>query len=247
MLFFKSKKPVLKDLIPDNYVDIHSHLLPGIDDGAQTIEDTKFLIDGLKKIGFNKFITTPHTFSGFWDNTKQGIESKLKETKELLLSESISCNLNAASEYLLDDHFLELVKRKEVLTLKDNFVLVEMSYLNAPIHLYDILFEMQVEGYKPILAHPERYTFYHNNFKEYEKLKNVGVLFQLNLLSTVGYYGKNVLQTADKLLGNNLIDYVGSDVHHQKHLEAFDKKIGIKNTALLENAISKNIFFNQKE
>ncbi len=243
MLSFFKSKPVLKDIIPNNYVDIHSHILFGIDDGAKTIEDTEYLTSELQKIGFKKFITTPHTFNGFWDNTKDGILAKEKETLELLSSKNISISLKAASEYLIDDHFVSLFKKGEILTLKDNLVLVEMSYLNAPINLYDILFDLQVAGYKPVLAHPERYLFYHKNFDEYKKLKNAGCYFQLNMLSTVGYYGNEVTETAKKLLEKGLYDFTGSDVHHQKHIKAFENKVLFKDTKVLEEVIRNNNFF----
>lgn len=241
MIFFKKNKPILKDFFQDNFTDIHSHLLPSIDDGAQSIEDTKKLIEGLQNIGFKNFITTPHTFSGIWDNTKEGILLKEKETNTFLKDKNIS--LKAASEYLLDDHFASLFKKGEILTLKDNLVLVEMSYLNAPIHLYDLLFDLQVAGYKPVLAHPERYLFYHKNFDEYRKLKNAGCYFQLNLLSTVGYYGSEVAEAAKKILEKGLYDFSGSDVHHNKHLKAFENKVLIKDTNALKEVIKNNSFF----
>lgn len=243
MLSIFKSKPTLKDLIIDDFADIHSHLLPGIDDGAKDIEETLYLVNSLKDFGFKSFITTPHTFSGFYDNTKAGIQQTEAETKKILKENNINNSFKAASEYLLDDHFISLCKSGEVLTLKDNLVLVEMSYLNAPIHLYDLLFEMQVAGYKPVLAHPERYRFYHKNLDEYKKLKNAGCHFQVNLLSTVGYYGNEVMQAADQLLKNNLIDFVGSDVHHRKHIESFSKKIEIKETENLKSAIANNQFF----
>lgn len=243
MLFLKKNKPALKDLIPDNYVDIHSHLLPGIDDGAQTFEDTLFLISELKKMGFSKCITTPHIFSGIWDNTKEGIQATEVKTVADLKENKIIIPIQAASEYLMNDHFVSLFKKGEILTLKDNYVLVEMSYLNPPIQLYEIIFDLQVAGYKPVLAHPERYAFYHGNFNEYVKLKNAGCLFQINLLSTVGYYGKEVAETAKKLLKAGLIDFTGSDVHHKKHIESFDKKIIIKDLQPLKEAILNNQFF----
>ncbi|SHJ00526.1 tyrosine-protein phosphatase [Flavobacterium terrae] len=241
MIFFKKNKTLLKDLIPNDYVDIHSHLIPGIDDGAKTIDDTKYLISELQKIGFKKFITTPHTFTGFWDNTKEGILEKEKETNLMLAENNIL--LKAASEYLLDDHFASLFKKGDLLTLKDNLVLVEMSYLNAPIHLYDLLFDLQVAGYKPVLAHPERYLFYHKNFDEFKKLKNAGCYLQLNLLSTVGYYGNEVAETAKKILEKGLYDFSGSDVHHQKHIKAFENKILLKDTKTLEEVLKNNEFF----
>jgi protein-tyrosine phosphatase len=238
MLFFNKPKIILKDLIPDNHIDIHSHLLPGIDDGAQTIDDTLFLLESLKKMGVSNFITTPHIFSGIWDNTKDKIQALEVETNS-----NNNTIFKAAAEYLMNDHFISLFQKGEILTLKDNYVLVEMSYLNPPIQLFDIIFELQVAGYKPVLAHPERYTFYHNNFDQYQKLKNVGCLFQLNLLSTVGYYGREVTQTAEKLLQKGLIDFVGSDVHHKKHIDSFDNKILIKDLQPLKEAFLNNQFF----
>lgn len=243
MIFFNKHKAILKDLIPDNHIDIHSHLLPGIDDGAQTINDSIFLINELKNMGVAKFITTPHIFNGFWDNTKEKIETLETETVSNLVSNNINLPISAAAEYLMDDHFVSLFKKGEILTLKDNYVLVEMSYLNPPIQLYDIIFDLQVAGYKPVLAHPERYLFYHNNFNEYLKLKNAGCLFQLNLLSTVSYYGEEVAEAAKKLLSKGLIDFVGSDVHHKKHIESFDKKVVLKDLQPLKEVITNNQFF----
>ncbi|MBN8641832.1 MAG: histidinol phosphatase [Flavobacteriales bacterium] len=240
MLFFKKSTPILSDLFPDDYVDIHSHLLPGIDDGAKNIEDTRNLINSLKQIGFSKFITTPHVISGIWDNTSNSIASKLEETK-LLLNET---KLKAAAEYMIDSFFFDRIKEDEkLLPLKENYVLIEMSYLNAPIQLYDIIFEIQVQGYKPILAHPERYLFYANNFDEFYKLKKSGCLFQLNLLSTTGYYGIGVTKIAQKLLDANLYDFVGSDVHHQKHIKSLSTKLILKNHQNLVPLIANNSFF----
>jgi protein-tyrosine phosphatase len=243
LIFFKKKQIILQDLIQDNYIDIHSHLLPGIDDGAKDIEDTQFLIHSLKDMGVSKFITTPHTFAGIWDNTKSNIESVAKETISILNKNSFNVPIQVASEYLLDDHFVSLIHKGEILTLKENYVLVEMSYINPPIHLYDIIFDLQIAGYTPVLAHPERYSFYHKNFDEYKKLKNAGCLFQLNLLSTVGYYGGEVSETAKKLLNAGLINYVGSDVHHKKHIESFAKAVVLKDLQPLKEAIKNNQFF----
>ena len=243
MFFFKKNKTLLKDIIPSDFADIHSHLLPGIDDGAKDIQETLYLVNSLKSFGFESFTTTPHTFSGFYDNTKAGIQQVEAETKKVLTENSIDNSFKAASEYLLDDHFISLCKKGEILTLKDNLVLVEMSYLNAPIHLYDLLFEMQLAGYKPVLAHPERYMFYHKKLDEYKRLKNAGCHLQLNLLSTVGYYGNEVMQVADQLLKNNMVDFVGSDVHHKKHIDAFSNKIEIKEIDNLKSAIQNNQFF----
>jgi protein-tyrosine phosphatase len=243
VIFFNKKKPFLKDLIPNDFIDIHSHLLPGIDDGANTIEDSLRLINVLKDIGFSEFITTPHVIKNVWDNSRIIIEETLKSTCNSLTSNNITNSFKAAAEYMLDESFRNLFEDGNLLTLKENYVLVEMSYLNPPLNLYDIIFNLQVSGYKPVLAHPERYNFFHSNVNEYKRLKKVGCLFQMNLLSSVGYYGPEVAKAADYLLENKMIDFVGSDVHHDKHLSFFEKKIVLKNLDPLKEALQNNIFF----
>ncbi|PJJ11098.1 tyrosine-protein phosphatase YwqE [Flavobacterium sp. 1] len=239
---FKSK-PTLKDLIPDNHVDIHSHLLPGIDDGAKTFEDSLRLTQKLLSFGFTQFITTPHIIQHVWDNTLEQILANKANTVKELEKNSINIPFCAAAEYLMDDQFVRLFQSGELLTLKDNYVLVEMSYINPPIHLYNILFDLKIAGYIPVLAHPERYLFYHNNFNEYVKLKKAGCLFQLNLLSTVGYYGNSITKIAENLLKKGMYDFVGSDVHHNNHLAAFQLKVQLKDLLPLKEIISNNQFF----
>ena len=243
MLFFSKSKPYLKDLISSGTVDIHSHLLPGIDDGAKNIDETIFLISKMKEIGFTKIITTPHIITNIWDNNENTIIDKHIETSGLIKETIENNHFNVAAEYMLDSYFFKRLNTEKLLTLKDNYILIEMSYLSPPIQLYDIIFEIQLSGYKPILAHPERYTFYINNYKEFEKLKNSGCLFQLNLLSTVNYYGEIVGKQTEKLLKNNMYDFVGSDIHHENHIKAFERKIETKSIKELEKVILKNSIF----
>ncbi|TDD98794.1 tyrosine-protein phosphatase [Flavobacterium cellulosilyticum] len=239
---FKSK-PALKDLIPDNYVDIHSHLLPGIDDGARTFKDTLRLTQALMDLGFSEFITTPHSIQHVWDNSTSDIKKSETSTLLELEKNKITVPFRAASEYMMDDQFVKLFKEGDLLTLKKKHVLVEMSYINPPIQLYTILFDLQVAGYIPVLAHPERYIFYNQNFEHYQKLKNAGCLFQLNLLSVVGYYGEGIANIADKLLQKGMYDFTGSDVHHDKHVASFNEKIKLKDWMPLKEAISNNQYF----
>lgn len=245
MIFF-TKKTVLKDLIPDNHIDFHSHILFGIDDGAKTFDDSLLLTKSLMGFGVAQIITTPHIIQHVWENNRSTITEREKQVVHLLGENQIHIPFKAAAEYLMDDHFVKLFKSEPLLTLKDNYVLVEMSYINAPIQLYDILFDLQVAGYKPVLAHPERYLFYHKNFNEYQKLKKAGCLFQLNLLSVAGYYGAAVFEVAKKLLAEGMIDFVSSDAHHKKHIEAFDGKVAIKDLAPLKLAMANNQLFKQE-
>jgi tyrosine-protein phosphatase YwqE len=194
-------------------------------------------------MGFSKCIVTPHTLPEIWENTSEGITATFNSTK-LQLEEPLNNMLyRAASEYMINESFLQRLQTEPLLTLKDNYVLIEMSYLNPPLALKEIIFEIQLKGYQPLLAHPERYLFYHNNTKMYETLKKLEVQFQLNLLSSVGYYGSSVAKTTDFLLKENFIDFVGSDVHHLRHVNSFENKIIIKSEKQLKVAMDKNSFF----
>ncbi|QTE22530.1 tyrosine-protein phosphatase [Polaribacter cellanae] len=228
MLFLKKKTIPLTDFFSDNFIDIHSHLLPGIDDGAKNLKKSLELILKMYSYGIKNFITTPHVLGDVYPNSSETIKSKLIEVQSALKEKGyLDIKINAAAEYMMDEQFSFRLEKNDILTLKDNYVLVEMSYFNAPINLYEILFEIQLKGYKPVLAHPERYNFYHNDFNNFYKLKKAGCLFQLNLLSLTEQYGKNVQKISHELLKANMYDFVGSDTHHNQHLELL-KKIGTK-------------------
>ena len=239
---FKSK-PKLSDLIPEGTIDIHSHLLPGIDDGATDISNTIKLLEGMHKIGFTKCILTPHTLPEIWENTSDGIKEAFHSTKSSLEEPLQTMLHHAASEYMINEAFLDRLHSEPLLTIKDNIVLIEMSYMNPPLALKEIIFEIQLKGYQPLLAHPERYLFYHRNTKMYTTLKELDVKFQMNLLSSVGYYGSKVAIAADFLLKENYIDFVGTDVHHMKHIGAFENKIIVKSETQLQSAIERNSFY----
>lgn len=242
-MFFKKKTIPITNLFDENFVDIHSHLLPGIDDGAKNLNDSIELITRMRSFGIKNFVTTPHVLGDIYPNSSETILQKLAEVKEELSQKGIhDIHISAAAEYMMDEQFLERLQKKDILTLKDDFILVEMSFFNAPINLYDILFEIQLKGYKPVLAHPERYNFYHNDFENYYKLKKAGCVFQLNLLSLTEQYGKEVKKTGEKLLELGMYDYVGTDTHHQRHLDLLQNipkgKTTDKLLALLKNNTS---------
>lgn len=244
MLFFKKKTIPLTDFFPKGFVDIHSHLLPSIDDGAKNLEDSISLILKMYSYGIKNFITTPHVLGDVYPNSSETIKSKLEEVKVALQKRNITgISITAAAEYMIDEQFAVRLAKKDILTLKDNFILVEMSYFNAPINLFDILFDVQLQGYKPILAHPERYGFYHNDFEKYYQLKKVGCLFQLNLLSLTEHYGKNIQKISHQLLKKNMYDFVGTDTHRHQHLETLEKIGNEKNLSLIKNIMENNSSF----
>lgn len=241
MLFFKKKEIPLVEFFPKDFVDIHSHLLPGIDDGSKNLDNSIDLISKMSSYGIKNFITTPHVLGDVYPNSSKTIKSKLEEVRIELKKRNITdVTINAAAEYMMDEQFSIRLEENDILTLKDNYILVEMSYFNAPLNLFEILFEIQLKGYKPVLAHPERYGFYHNNFESYHKLKNAGCLFQLNLLSLTEQYGKGVQKVSNQLLKENLYDFVGTDTHHHNHLELLKRIGNKKNLKNIEHLLLNN-------
>jgi len=244
LIFFKKKYVSLADLIPKGYVDIHSHLLPGIDDGSKNIYQTTKLVKMLNELGVEHFITTPHVMDDIWPNTTDKINNKLIETANLLRTFKINfTSFAAAAEYMIDDLFMNRLKNKDLLTLGDDYLLVEMSTFNPPINILEIIFEIKLAGYNPILAHPERYGYYFNNYNIYNELKKAGCYFQLNLLSLTDYYGSQVQKVAYKLLSDNLIDFTGTDTHNERQIMKLKDLIPNKELDEIEKCLKANCSF----
>jgi protein-tyrosine phosphatase len=199
--------------------DMHSHLLPGIDDGSPDVATSIQLIEGLMALGYKKFIATPHVLWDLYQNTPDTITRALGELRAGLAERGLDVEISAAAEYYIDDHFQQELKNKvPLLPIKDNLVLVEFSMLTAPLELQEVLFEMQLQNYQPIIAHPERYMYLHHKKSFYDNLRDAGCLFQLNLLALTGYYGREVKGLAEYLLKKGFYSYAGTDLHGQKHL-----------------------------
>jgi protein-tyrosine phosphatase len=242
MLSIFQKKIYLKDLL-EGLIDIHNHILPGIDDGAGSINDSLELIRKMKMLGYTRFICTPHIMNDYYPNTPSTINPALENLRQAIAGEPEmdKVEIKAAAEYMMDQSFMELIEKEKLLVLKDKYLLVEMSYFQAPINLKEILFKIQTHGYRPVLAHPERYAFYHaRDLKKYEELKNRGCLLQLNALSLSTHYGSNMQHTALKLLEAGMIDFIGSDTHRMQHLEKLEAiKLTKKQTAQLQPVIER--------
>lgn len=219
---FKKEAIKLADFT-DVGTDIHSHLIPGIDDGAKTMDETLDLIKAQYALGIRKFVTTPHIMSDFFKNTPEIINGGLAEVKNTLKSEAINVQINAAAEYYIDDGFIQKLENQPLLTFGDKYLLVEISYINCPDNIFDIFFKIQLHGYKVVLAHPERYPYWYKNFEMYQNIRDRGILLQLNINSITGYYGGGAKITAEKLIDQGLIDLIGSDMHHTKHAEAMER------------------------
>lgn len=220
---YKKKEAVLDPVdLSILQVDVHSHFIPGIDDGAKTIEDSIELISAMKGFGYRKLITTPHIMSDFYRNTPDIILGGLAKVRVALKENNIDIEVDAAAEYNVDADFSEKIENNELLTFGDNYVLFELPFMEEPASLKDIIWKMQSAGYKPVLAHAERYQFWHQQWGKFEDMINRGVLLQINIGSLTGSYGPEVRQVAEKLIDNDMISLLGSDCHHMGHVEMID-------------------------
>lgn len=216
---FKSKPKFSAEPDRSMWVDFHSHLLPGIDDGCKTINDSLENIRELQHQGVKRIITTPHIFNELYPNTPDIIREKLALLKKALVENNINLEIEAAAEYYLDEWFCQNYQTMELLTLSGNHILVETNYMDRPHFLEQIFFDLQTSGYKVIFAHPERYNYLLNNYQAFHKLYDSGILFQCNLLSFTGYYSPQIKKAAEYLLKHKMIHLVGSDIHKIKHTQ----------------------------
>jgi protein-tyrosine phosphatase len=215
MIFF-NKTMYLADLL-EGVVDIHNHVLPGIDDGAPDLAVTKTMITAFQELGFKGAYTTPHTMVDYYGNDVEAITDCFKETKKSLTEKHSSFLWGTASEYMMDGGFAALLENANYLTLPNHHLLFEFSYFQKPVEAEQLIFEMGHKELKPLLAHPERYRYLSTS--EIMDLKNRGCELQLNLLSLSGHYGKEAKKKATQLLEINAYTFLGTDAHHPKHLE----------------------------
>ncbi len=222
------KKRFLVDIL-SGFVDIHNHLLPGIDDGAKTVEDSIGMIREFASFGVTNFLATPHIMADYYPNTSKTIGNSLTRLKTALLKEGLdTVSIGAAAEHMIDTNFETLLENNEIMPLRSQHLLIEMSYLQASLNFEEAIDKITSAGFFPILAHPERYRYLHNNSSFFKDYKQKNVLLQVNLLSLSEYYGKDIQKVAHNLLEKKLVDFVGSDVHTIKQLKAL-KEITVSN------------------
>lgn len=211
-------------------VDIHSHLIPNIDDGSKSIEQTLEMIISFQKLGYKKIITTPHIHPSY-PNTPETIISGLNKVKEAVEQSEINIQIEAAAEYFVDEKFLSTIEKNEnILSFGENLVLVESSFINKPIFFEQALFELKSKGYTPVLAHPERYQFLEGSIDWLLELKNMGVLLQVTLGSISGYYGETPQKISKQLLKADMVDFLGSDLHKISQIQFLKKGLKLKET-----------------
>jgi len=210
-------------------VDIHSHLIPGIDDGVKTIDESIFLLRRLEALGFKKVITSPHVMADGYKNSVETITSGRDAVREAIKANAINIEFDATGEYNIDEAMYERIEKNQLLPFGKNYIMVEMPFLAKPVIMGDIMYKLQTAGYNVILAHPERYSYFHeNDFEAYNSLKDRNLLFQINIASLQGTYGKAAKVIAERMIDENMVNFVGTDMHGMKHLEILDQCLELK-------------------
>ncbi|WP_419800822.1 tyrosine-protein phosphatase [Mucilaginibacter sp.] len=204
-------------------VDMHSHVLPGIDDGAQNVEESVVLVRAMMDLGIKKIIATPHIMVDYYRNTPETISNAHSTLKNELQKQHLEIELFASAEHLLDEGFEVLLDTGRVMPMKDNYLLFEMSFIDAHPNLVPLVQKMKDKGYKPILAHPERYPYF--TLDNCENLKSWGCDLQMNTISLTGYYGGKTKEMAEAMIDHNLVDFISSDMHHVRHAAALERAL----------------------
>ncbi|MEA3418052.1 MAG: CpsB/CapC family capsule biosynthesis tyrosine phosphatase [Campylobacterota bacterium] len=208
----KSDAPVLK-------TDLHSHLIPGIDDGSQSTEESLAMLRAMADLGYEKMTTTPHVMADAYRNSTETILSGLASLREAVASEGINIKLDAAAEYYMDEEFVRRLDTDDILTIgEEGYLLFETSYVSKPMNFEEVVFEIGAKGYKPLFAHPERYRYITDPKEMFGRMKELGVFFQLDINSLGGHYGKQAKKHAELLIEWGMIDFLGSDIHRKKQV-----------------------------
>jgi len=199
--------------------DIHSHLIPGIDDGSPSMEESLKLLNGFVHLGYKKVITTPHIMSDYYRNTPEIILSGLGDLKDAAKKAGIPIEIEAAAEYYVDEAFEKLVLSDNLLSFGNRYVLFELGFMTEAPNLGEVLFQLQLAGYKPIMAHPERYPFWFDNIQKFKDFHDNGILLQVNMNSLTGMYSPEVKRMAESMIDLGIVSFLGSDCHHGGHLD----------------------------
>lgn len=237
-LFQKKKERSVRPLM----VDVHSHLIPEVDDGVSTIEESLDILRSMSNMGYQKAITTPHVMNDFYPNTAEDIRRRAKQLQNEVDAAGIDMEINVAAEYYMDEHFMQMLEDKEeLLTFGDKYLLFETSFLNEPAYLREGIFQIISSGMKPVLAHPERYVFIQNRPEILEDLLARGLLLQVNTISLCGYYSKGAKKLAELLIDEKTVSFLGSDCHNKKQLEAIEETVDQR---YFEKALQLNLLNN---
>lgn len=205
------------------HTDIHCHIVPGVDDGSPSLEKSLELAERISHWGIDRIFLSPHVTQDTFENTPETLAQPFASLSEGVKAAGLPLELQMHAEYRIDEFFVDQIVKGNLRPLPGNYLLVENSFSQEPWGLDKLLFDLRIKGFIPVLAHPERYLYYSTtNRQRYKQLHDTGLLFQINLLSLAGAYGKTEKQTAEWLLENGMVDFIGSDLHRIAHADAID-------------------------
>lgn len=220
--------------------DIHCHILPGIDDGAPDADYGAELVMRMSAWGLSRIIATPHVVGEVYENTPESISAALTRLQESMHAKGIPTTVQSAAEHRLDDLFSRNIIADTLISHPGKHVLIENSFMQEARDIDSIVIRLTNRGYIPIMAHPERFVYYHSaNLKRYFELHRLGVRFQVNLLSIAGRYGSEPRHVAERLIEAGTVDFFGTDVHRHEHCDAIEAFLSSRNYDKLLNAIKK--------
>lgn len=208
--------------------EVHCHILPGIDDGARDVAHAIQLVYQMKEWGVEKIVATPHVTEASFENTPQTIEAAQAQLRQEIDLGKLGIELCHSAEYRMDDNFLGILERNEIIPMLGNHILIENSFLQPFWNIKGLVFDLQMKGLSPILAHPERYAYYYEEKNIYTELHEQGCEFQVNILSLAGYYNKRAKEIAEWLISKHMVDYLGSDLHNNHHAQSISKYLSGK-------------------
>lgn len=239
--FFGKKKEVLQPFdLSRLKVDIHSHLIPGIDDGSQTMDETIAMLTKFQSLGYKKVITTPHVMSDSFPNTSEIILSGLEEVRSEIKKVGLTIEIDAAAEYYFDETFVAKIKAKDLLTFGDNYVLLEFPFHSTPQYIDQMFFELQSRGYRPVVAHFERYMYYLGKIDKAIEWRQKGINIQININSLSGHYGPDIKKQAERLIDAGEFDFIGTDCHRIEHLMLLEDSLTSPYIHKIGNYLLKN-------
>ena len=210
------------------FTDVHSHILPGVDHGSQSIDESIEMLKAEFDMGITKVMCTSHVTAETFENTPETLTASYKTLKQAVEEEGLPVEIYVSAEYRIDEYWTSEYEAGHLLPLPGNRILLENSFAQELIGIDNLMFDLQVKGYIPILAHPERYHYYNDRRDRYKTLHNASVRFQVNLLSLAGYFGNGSRDRAVWLIQNGLCDMLGSDMHNMDHAKIIKEYIGSK-------------------
>ena len=240
-IFRKKPEPMAPFDLSRVKVDIHSHLIPGIDDGSQDMDQTIAMLAKFESMDYKKVITTPHVMTDSFPNTPETILGGLEDVRLELKKAGLTIQIEAAAEYYFDETLMPKIRNKELLTFGDNYALVEFAFHSPPQYVDQLFFEMQTKGYRPVVAHFERYMYYLGNIDEAKQWRQKGINIQVNLISLTGHYGPDIRKQAERLIDEGEFDFVGTDCHRIEHLMLLENSLNMPYFHKIGNYLVKNL------